>query len=189
MLTNTHKRFPADYQQLSAILALADSDISPSELHGIACGGICALPVVGSTAGLMTLLQLEDTHSPLVDALADLIAHSSVLLKAGDPEFALLLPPESAPLAERAQGLADWCRGFVMAVLQGPYTEPAKLPGELQEIVEDLLAIAQAQSSGDDPRGEDWALAELEEYVRTGVQIVYEEIYAKHPVQDPTAGP
>lgn len=187
-MTEAQNPFPADYQQLSAILALAHSEISPAELHGMACGGICALPVTGSTAGLVALLQIDDAaNSPLIDALTDLIAHSSNLLKTADPEFALLLPPDSAPLVERAQGLADWCRGFILALMQGPYSELAGLPEELREIVEDLLAIAQVESSGHDPRGEDWALAELEEYVRTGVQIVYEEIYARHPIRDPEA--
>lgn len=179
--------FPASYEQLNAKLALADSDIAAAELHGISCGSICVLPLTRSSAGMVSLLSLDKPDAPLLDALADLTAYSSNQLKEGDAEFQLLLPPDSAPIEERTQALADWCQGFVVALLQGPYKEVAQLPEALQEVVQDLLAIAQAQASGDDPRGEDWALAELEEYVRAGVQLIYEEIYAANPITDPQA--
>jgi len=186
-VTQTQKPFPADYQQLSAILALVGSEMSAAELHGIICGGICVLPVTRSAAGTVDLLQLKDPQPPLLDAVTDLTAHSGGLLKDADPEFGLLLPPDSTSLTERTEALADWCRGFVLALLQGPYTDPKQLPVELQEVVQDMLAIAQAESSGDDPTGEEWAMAELEEYVRTGVQLIYEELYASHPGVDPQA--
>jgi len=176
-VTENSKPFPADYKQVTAILLLADREMSAAELHGIICGGICVLPATGSAAGTVALLQLAEPPMPLLDAVTDLTAHSGTLLKQRAPGFNLLLPDDSEPLEERAQALADWCGGFVLALLQGPYTDPGKLPVELQEIVEDLLKIAQAESSGTDPGGDEWALAELEEYVRTGVQLVYEELY------------
>ncbi len=177
--------FPADYLQLGSILALADSAVSPAEVHGISCGSVCVMPLTGSSAGMTDLLGLGGSDRPLLDAVADLTAHSARLLEARETGFQLLLPADTEPISERTQALADWCRGFVMALFQGPYKSVEDLPQSLREIVGDLLEISQAESSGDDPEGEDWALAELEEYVRTGIQLVYEEIYSAHLVKQP----
>jgi hypothetical protein len=102
-----------------------------------------------------------------------------------DPEFvfALLLPGEEAALDAQVAALADWCRGFIVGLTAGGVADPARLEGDAGEVVQDLARIAAAevdlpQAAGEE---EERQLAELVEYVRVGVQLVFEQLRAPSP--------
>jgi uncharacterized protein YgfB (UPF0149 family) len=67
----------------------------------------------------------------------------------------------------------------------GAGTAAESLDGGLTEILEDFAEISRAGLSGEDredPDQADFALAQLKEYVRVSVQIVFEELAAQHAV-------
>lgn len=172
-----------DYNQLSAALTLANSGNSPSEIHGVICGVICnhiktaraSRPheLVGMIAGLG-----DQNVNGLNIVLETLYESCSRDLRASDAGFSLLLPNNDHDLVERTQALAGWCRGFLLGLLHNRNLSVGNLPGDALEIAQDLIAISQAEPGDEDPVRDEWALAELEEYVRVGVQLVYEELLA-----------
>jgi uncharacterized protein YgfB (UPF0149 family) len=54
-----------------------------------------------------------------------------------------------------------------------------QLPENGPEIVRDIMQIAEAAAGAEDEKEEDWALAELQEYIKVGVQLVFEHIYSE----------
>ena len=142
------------------------------------CGEICRRLRVGRGADFPALLGIpeqasgpEDNVMGIVD---ELMEQSSRALDAG-MRFALLLPDDEESVAERTGALADWARGFALALLRGDQLTIEGLDTDSAEVVQDLLKISEARP-GDDPEEDERALAELEEYMRVGVQLVFEEL-------------
>ena len=96
--------------------------------------------------------------------------------------FQPLLPDDDQPLVERVDGLAQWCLGFNHGLFVAARIGDAEAElnsGNTAEIVSDFSEMAQVAVGDDQPdaAGED-AYAELVEYVRISVQLVYEELVA-----------
>lgn len=88
--------------------------------------------------------------------------------------FQPLLPADDAPLGLRAAALARWCQGFLYGLAVRGLKDKDALPADLREIVEDLAEISQAGLAGDEARETaEEAYAELVEYLRVGVQVIY----------------
>jgi uncharacterized protein YgfB (UPF0149 family) len=97
-------------------------------------------------------------------------------LSGGDMDFDILIPGDDRPIEERTQALTLWCTGFLYG-LGTSAADPQRLPGELGEIVRDLTEITHADvDSSDTPEANESALAELVEFVRIGVQLVFDEL-------------
>jgi uncharacterized protein YgfB (UPF0149 family) len=109
-----------------------------------------------------------------------------------DLGFALLLPDDRVPLEERLAALGLWCGGFLsafgvglgMTVNSGDDAAGFGLPDELQEIVDDLAAIAEvepesaqdADEDADDDADPEGQFMELEEFVRVAVLLIMSEL-------------
>lgn len=170
--TTTHDR-------LQAALDLAGLEMGASEIHGMVCGEICRqLRLVGHAADFPALLGIPEQASgaerSVLSAVDELMEQSHRALDAG-MQFTLLLPDDDAPIAERTGALADWARGFAVALLRGNELTPESLEGDSTEVVQDLLKISEARP-GEDSEEDERALTELEEYMRVGVQLVFEEL-------------
>ena len=96
------------------------------------------------------------------------------------------MPDDDEPIERRTEALTLWCNGFVYGLGTGGAPDPERLPGDAGEIVRDLAQIMRA---GVDERegieANESALAELVEFVRVGVQVVFEELGA---LRQPIAG-
>ncbi|HSH41801.1 MAG TPA: UPF0149 family protein, partial [Arenicellales bacterium] len=148
--TTTHDR-------LQAALDLAGLEIRPSEIHGMVCGEICRRLRVGGSPGFTELLGMNDEPDGaqrnvlgIVDELAE---ESGQALDAG-MQFSLLLPDEAESIGERTGALADWARGFVLALLRGDGLRIDDLEADSAEVVRDLFKISEAQPGGDDEEDE-----------------------------------
>ncbi len=93
-------------------------------------------------------------------------------------EFELLLPEDAQPLDARTAALAQWCQGFLYGLGASAIQDASGLPGEVGEIVRDFVgdhtrrgrrAIRATESN-------ESAYAELVEFVRVGVQLLFEEL-------------
>jgi uncharacterized protein YgfB (UPF0149 family) len=94
-------------------------------------------------------------------------------------EFHPLLPEDESPLDERTAALAQWCVGFLYGLGSSSIQDLSKLPGEVGEVVRDFDEITRVGiDQGDSDDQNESAYAELVEFVRVGVQIVFEELEA-----------
>jgi uncharacterized protein YgfB (UPF0149 family) len=92
-------------------------------------------------------------------------------------EFAPLLPPEEAALAERAEALGAWLQGYLYGVgSAGPFKR-GTLPAAVAQVLTDFAEVSRAGAVGSaSVEVEESALAELIEFLRAGVLLVYEEL-------------
>ena len=179
------------FDALAAALADAGSPIGIAELHGGLCGVLCAAGPdaarewLESTFGECTLEEADEQsfHSLQIESWQALVAARM--------EFAPLLPDDETALQERVHALALWCHGFVTGLALGglKLTEGIGHSEELAEIVHDFVEISRAgvgDADEDEGEGEaaEFSFAELAEFVRVGVQIVFEEIGRRPQVTD-----
>jgi uncharacterized protein YgfB (UPF0149 family) len=188
-VTNEPSITPLDYDSLGDSLAQAGAVVALAELHGGVCGALCA---GGAHAALHWLEDcLEDQELDAGDGLGSSLENVVVgsLRMLEEPEFSFepLLPDDDAPLEEQVQALALWCHGFVTGLgANAPELTKQGVPagegGSVAEVVCDFVEISRAGLSEEEAAGQeraDFALAELREYVRAGVQIVFEELAAR----------
>jgi hypothetical protein len=165
----------ATYVDIQRVLtderALADA----AEAHGTLAGCLCTALGYRFEDWLLEILP-EGRAQPLAAAtLRELYAETSGSLRAPDMEFDLLLPLDAQSIDSRAEALAQWCQGFLYGLGSGAVQDASSLPGDLGEIVRDLteisrvgVDIAQTEESNEN------AYAELVEFVRVSVQVIFE---------------
>jgi hypothetical protein len=98
-------------------------------------------------------------------------------LAGNEAAFAPLLPDDETPLCDRADALSQWCQGFLYGLGSGPAADPAKVSTEAGEIIRDLTEITHVGVDADEQNEEnEVAFAEVVEFVRVGVQILFVEL-------------
>jgi uncharacterized protein YgfB (UPF0149 family) len=176
---------PLDYERLRDSLAAAGAVVALAEVHGGVCGALCAGGPLAAQRWLRECLEDAELATPAVqDELEALVSASATMLADRELEFAPLLPDDDAPLDEQVQALALWCQGFLSGVATtAPSAALNRAAGApLGEILRDFAEISRAGLSEDEAAGlgqPDFALAEIQEYVRVSVQIVFEELGAE----------
>jgi hypothetical protein len=174
------------FDLIEAGLRRVEAPTDAAEAHGSLCGLVCGLGSGGEATWLAeTLADVPQGESAARDTgalLEALAAGTRAALEGGTLEFQPLLPDDSRPLVERVDSLAQWCQGFnhglfVAARMAGAEAELTS--GHTAEIVRDFGEMAQV-AVGDEEADEEGeaAYAELVEYIRVSVQIVYEELGA-----------
>jgi uncharacterized protein YgfB (UPF0149 family) len=180
---------PLDYDRLRDSLADAGAVVALAELHGGVCGALCA---GGAHAARRWVTDCFDDQelagtAAIADELEELIDASAKTLADDELKFEPLVPGDDAPLDEQVQALALWCQGFLSGV---GTTAPSAAQsarqgtdsGSLAEILRDFAEISRAGLSEEEAAGQgqaDFALAEIHEYVRVSVAVVFEELAAE----------
>lgn len=169
-----------DYDQVNDAIRGVPSEFNAAEFHGQLCGLLCTCDRLQLQDWLLVSLPeiAPSSLSPLSHELFQvLLDHSQAALGGDDFGFQLLLPDDTAGLAARLEALATWCQGFLFGISHAGVSDIQALPGELPEIVEDILSISQAENFALENEDEDEAAyMELVEYVRVGVQLFSEEL-------------
>ena len=183
-----------EFETLRESLTLAGAALDLPELHGGICGALCAGGSAAASRWLEESLGEDAAHPPLArsDSLGTLVLAIWETLEGTELKFAPLLPDDEAPLEEQVRALALWCHGFLaglacaapdlgrVAVAKNPAA-----PDALVEILVDFSEIGRAgltQEDAADRDQADFAVAELKEYVRVNVQIVFEELAPRRSV-------
>lgn len=169
--------------------------ISAAELHGAVCGVAVSSPDRADVMAVVELLGPDAlTDQEAVEAFME---QAIVELTAEDLTFALLLrdaaddfePDQDYGDPELVHGpkaLSEWCGAFAAGLVAGlpmpaddaPATDQwdalLALGPDSQEIVTDLLAIAEIEHESDEltEDEQDSALTELVEYVRVAVLLL-----------------
>jgi uncharacterized protein YgfB (UPF0149 family) len=167
----------ASYAEIQRILADERSMTDAAEAHGTLVGALCAAPSYRFEDWLQEILPEGRTHSDSSNALHGLYFLTSETLAGQDMEFQPLLPEDAKPIAERTAALAQWCTGFLYGLGSGAIQDLKNLPGEVGEVVRDFDEITRVGvGSTDTEEQNESAYAELVEFVRVGVQLVFEEL-------------
>jgi uncharacterized protein len=165
-----------DYAEVQRSLAHSHALAEAAEAHGQLAGALCALVPYRMEDWLAEILpeaSLPNGADPVLETLYEATVAS---LAGRDMDFDLLIPGEDRPIEERTQALTSWCTGFLYG-LGTSAADPQRLPGELGEIVRDLTEITRADVDANDTQeANESALAELVEFVRVGVQLVFDEL-------------
>jgi uncharacterized protein len=182
-----------EYDALRDSLSHAGAVLTLPELHGGICGALCA---GGPPAAERWLDQTLADHTfagdarqdlrPLHESLLDLVRGTWQMLDGTELAFEPLLPDDDTSIDEQVQALAAWCQGF-LAGLGETAPDAARrsaAPGgdgvqPIDEILVDFAEISRAGFTDEDAADRDradFALAELKEYARVSVQIVFEEL-------------
>lgn len=168
------------HQDLARFYELLGSGQNPTSLHASLTGILAAGhrmegdDWVSWAVDMMAPSEaLSTDHKAILKAL-----YSSTLLALDDSNmsFRPLIPGDDSSLSERLEALSDWCGSFLGAFgTVGVVAEGKQLPQEVEEILEDLSAIAQVETEqdSDDQAEEDFTA--ISEHVRMGVLNLYLE--------------
>jgi uncharacterized protein YgfB (UPF0149 family) len=159
----------------------------PAEAHGTLAGALCATGAYRLEDWLAEILPEGAASGDAAALLRDVYDETRAALTGTQMQFELLMPVDEQPIELRTEALTLWCNGFVYGLGTSGAPDPEHLPGDAGEIVRDLAQIMRA---GVDERegleANEAALAELVEFVRVGVQVVFEELGAlRHPAAAP----
>lgn len=165
------------FDELQRILTLSHALTDAAEAHGTLVGSLCAMRC--SLDDWLAEILPEgraDAHS--APALRAVFDATSGALGSGAPGFQPLLPADDAPIAERTSALGEWCQGFLYGLGAGASVpEVSSLQGEAAEVLRDMTEITRVDvDPEDDPETNEAAYAELVEFVRVGVQLLYEHL-------------
>lgn len=170
------------YEEMEAAISVAGLELNAAEVHGIICGAICNQMKTGTAPDMNQLITAgADVQSGSLEQLQsnlELLLRGAVEeLHRDDGDFRMLLPDDEVGLTRRLQSLADWCRGFLLGLLDGERVAVDEFSADAAEVARDMIAVSELEADGD---GEDseWDLAQVEEYVRVGVQLIFAELHA-----------
>lgn len=177
-----------DFHQLDAILSRSQALAGAAESHGILCGLYCAEGKPDQDTWLKHVLgevPAEDEVAAEARALLTQVHDATMAqLAAGDFSLRLLLRDDDDPLTARIEDLAHWCQGFLVGLSLGGITDIEKMPEDAREITEDLLQISRAHFDPEEeaPEEGETVYAEVVEYVRMGVFVVFSELNPESPL-------
>ena len=178
---NRSPSYPPDYDELAQALRAARIELSPAEVHGIVTATV-SVPQARAPGSLffgrapVTATPEIETFLRLVAALQEDI---DMRLQGSDFEFQPLLPDTDAELSEQVDALASWARGYVLGLAASGVSDPKRLEGGVGEFLLDATRIGEAEMDEDETvEQQEREIAEIVEYLRAGVQLVYDELRA-----------
>ena len=146
-----------------------------------AAAGASIAELHGTVVGFLSVTSDQDRTLFLVmDVLGDQLSGPSAadtFVREADNElcdeamsFVPLLPDDDEPLEYRLECLVEWVAGFLAAL--GIVNESKELPEEVDEVVEDMIAISQLDVSSEGSERDEEDYVTLVEFVRVGTLIV-----------------
>jgi uncharacterized protein YgfB (UPF0149 family) len=167
------------YCEVQQLLLAARSLADAAEAHGTLAGCLCGVAGYRFEDWMNEILPVASADPVVVGGLRALYEATAAALLQPDMEFDLLLPEDAQPLAARTTALAEWCQGFLYGLGTGSIADAPGLPGDAGEIVRDFAEITRAGvAAGEEQDSDESAYTELVEFVRVGVQLLFEELAA-----------
>lgn len=170
------------HKQLADTLARLRIGVSASDLHGSLTGFLCAGGTTSANAWPDALALEVDAGAIADEAFPLLFRHCREQLDDSELGFAPLLPGDETAIAERAEALVEWCRGFLGGLgLAGAPGSQGRLSAEADEIVQDFGTIAASRFDYAGEEEDETALNEVLEFVRVGVLLLHSEFDRRGP--------
>lgn len=172
------------HDDIDALIMRLRLGTEASELHGSLCGYLAGGGSLRGTSVLAALQLDGEAIEPSADdeALLQRLARQCEA-ELVDPElgFEPLLPADDRPLAERAEAMVDWCRGFLGGFGLAGTAAHAQLSEEAQEVLRDLGTIAASSFDFDNEAEDEDALVEVQEFIRVAAMLLHTECTAHDP--------
>ncbi len=178
-----NRELPA-YTEMVELVKQSGAMQEPAECHGLLSALLC-----GSKDAIRIWLDeliteqhegdlLQEEAKEMLEGFAGVV---KVQLQGTDLSYELLLPDDDNALHERVYAMAQWCQGFYLGLGIIGINDLEQLPDDSREVVQDMMEIARIENydeqSEDQATEEDeGAYAELVEYLRVGVLLIYEEL-------------
>ncbi len=171
-----------DYYETTTALEHLHTLANPAEIQGMLCALLCLDNDTLFSHWLTFFITDYDPHDLLAKEATHILQQLQQQtwsdLNNEDFDFKLLLPDDDSALEERAEALALWCQGFIIAWNKSNNNEQDIV--EVQEILDDLLAISQTDYLHLEENEEhERALMELSEFIKTGVLLIFQHLKPK----------
>lgn len=167
------------YEALRVALAGAGVSQESAELHGGLCASLCVGGLSAADAWTDVWFSEGDATAGVLELVEEIENESWQSMSGGDFALELVLPDDETDIAARVAALAAWCHGFVsglgIAGLSLKEHSPS-VRGELEEIIGDFGEISRASTDVEDVVEGGFQLASIVEFVRAGVQIIFENL-------------
>ncbi len=174
-----------NFDHIDQIRQKAGISIDVSEYHGKICACLCfgnmttdtLLPEAINTDNG----SLSSKAMSLKTVLLSLITETLEQLNNTEMTFYPLLYSDSESITDRALSLSSWCQGFVdgfhLGIAQNNIPIDLVKQDIIGEIIEDFSQISKLTSASVmNEDGEELAYMEVVEYIRIGVQLIFEEL-------------
>lgn len=176
-----------DYSHIQQALTTAHSVAEAAEAHGTLAGCLCATVGYRFEDWLAELLPDGRTEPEPTHTLRAVYESTVAALGGPEMQFAPLLPADVESIDARAAALGQWCQGFLYGLGTSAITDATQLPGDVGEVVRDFSQITRVAVDTDESlESNEGAYAELVEFVRVGVQLVFDEL---EPLRTPPRSP
>lgn len=155
---------------------------SPAEMHGVLCGRISGGQKLSDEELLTVIAELlevdQERIEDLGDTLPELYQFTLGQICSAGFEFHPLLPDDEFPLNQRLASLGEWCQGFLFGLGNSGLSVKTELTGDIADALSDLASISQIDSleEEDGEEEDEVSYAELVEYVRVAVLLIYSEL-------------
>jgi uncharacterized protein len=166
-----------EYEDLDEALSQVECLVATSEGHGMLCGLFCASSEPRAEVWLAHVLdEPSETpeHQVALGLLGDTYEATRAQLVGGAFEFTPLLPDDEIDLESRLEALGAWCAGFLAGLGMGELKSDQQFPPEIVEALRDFMEITKIQIDAGDEEDDERSYAEVVEYVRMGVMLVFE---------------
>jgi len=168
-----------DYDDLQSMLEMRDALMGASETHGLAAGMLCVKFDADFNRWITAVFDTDEQLEALTDSdkqsLIGLFDGTLELLKSDEFLFDLLLPDDDERIGVRALAMSEWCQGFLYGVAYMGVGDDKEWSDDNRGVLRDLMEISRLDSDGSDDSDEQ-AFIELQEYVRSAVHMLLDEL-------------
>ena len=168
--------------ELDEALENCDSGRNSIQAHGLLCGYIMTHGLKGHDMWLHRMFENSsnekgDKYKYIFD---DLFIKTWQQLEERQSEFELFLPGDDRGLLTRAKAIGAWCDSYLHGLISSVTTENLKKAINREPtsiLIKDLLEMTKATiGEEDDDETNERSYAELVEYTRIAVQLIFEEL-------------
>lgn len=173
-----------DYLELDEQLRRWQVGMGAAEFHGaliahLLCEGSVEARAIADQMALDQLSETVRTDSVSAADLTELARAERAALASEDMDFEPILPDTDLPVADRANALCAWVRGFLAGLAMAGRLRQRDLDEEEQELLADLGRIASSDLEAPDDESGEGDLIEVQEFVRMGVLYLRDALQAK----------
>lgn len=179
------------FAEINAELRSIEPQLDAAEAHGCLCGALCTVKNLSVIDWFDEIIDLQQepepddgleafgAASPVPSSVLELLFAETLSTLNGDAmEFNLLLPDDDQPLVARVAAMTQWVAGFLYGFGTGAVRMDT-FPEAVHEALQDFTQISRANPDEVVESEEDEAAyAELVEYLRAAVQVIYDELAA-----------
>ena len=170
--------------ELDEALENCDSGRNSIQAHGLLCGYIMTHGLKGRDMWLHRMFENSSNEKEdkvkYKSIFDDLFIKTWRQIEERQSEFELFLPGDDRDLLTRTKAIGSWCNSYLHGLISSVTTEKLKKAINREPtsiLIKDLLEMTKATiREEDDDETNERSYAELVEYTRIAVQLIFEEL-------------